>query len=124
VRAIELGQWGEIVARQHLESRGYQVLESNWRIADGEIDLIAQDGDTVVFVEVKTRSDQRFGLPEESLTRVKQDRLIDLAWKYLQSREMLEVGWRIDVIAIEGTPTQGPVRLAHYENAVTSGPDQ
>lgn len=123
MRAKEFGRWGEAVARQHLESRGYRHLESNWRVAKGEIDLIFQDGDTLVFVEVKTRRDQRFGLPEESLTRLKQDRLIDLAWMYLQSLDRLDAPWRIDVIAIEGTPTHGPSRLAHYENAVTSGPD-
>jgi putative endonuclease len=123
MESAELGRWGEMLARQHLISKGYQLKESNWRVPEGEIDLVFRDGETVVFVEVKARSHQGFGLPEESLTRRKQDRLIDLAWRYLQSNDMLDADWRIDVIAIEGTPSRGPSRLAHYENAVTSGPD-
>ncbi len=123
MKSADLGRWGEILARQYLLSKGYQLRESNWRVPEGEIDLIFQDGETVVFVEVKARRHQEFGLPEESLTRRKQDRLIDLGWRYLQSSDMLDAHWRIDVIAIEGTPSRGPSRLAHYVNAVTGGPD-
>lgn len=124
VNRRELGRWGEAVARRHLVSCGYRLLETNWRISRGEIDLIMQIGEVIVFVEVKSRSSQEFGLPEAAVTASKQKRLIALAWSYLQEKEMLDREWRIDVIAVEGTPREGPTRLDHYENAISPGPDQ
>jgi putative endonuclease len=120
----EMGRWGEAVARRYLESQAYQVLESNWRTSAGEIDLITQFQGAIVFVEVKSRKGRAFGLPEEAITRSKQDRLVKLAWSYLQQKDWLDREWRIDVIAVEGTPEGGPTRLDHYENAFAPGLDQ
>ncbi len=63
-----LGRWGEGVAATHLEAHGYTILARNWRCAAGEIDLVARDGETLVFVEVKTRRGRAYGAPEEALT--------------------------------------------------------
>ena len=63
-----LGHWGESVAATHLEAKGYVILARNWRCRLGEIDLVAQLGDVVIFVEVKTRRGRDFGLPEEGVT--------------------------------------------------------
>lgn len=77
-----VGRWGEQVAVDALTDAGFAVLARNWRCADGEIDVVARDGTTLVIVEVKTRSTDRFGQPSEAVGRVKQARLrrLALAW--------------------------------------------
>jgi putative endonuclease len=97
----EMGLWGEARAREHLLARGFRILALNWTSAEGEIDLIAQDGETIVFVEVKTRSSHVYGRPEESVTYEKQQRLQRAAWRYLQENGIENADWRIDVIAID-----------------------
>jgi putative endonuclease len=113
------GSQGEAQAAEYLLSRGYTILQTNWRCRRGEIDIIAQDGATLVFVEVRTRSSARLGSPEESVTIAKQRRLAELAQVYLQFREAAGKpwpnGWRIDVIAIR---TGSAGRLNHLMNAV------
>ncbi|MCK4741179.1 MAG: YraN family protein, partial [Anaerolineales bacterium] len=65
-RRKRLGEWGEAEARRYLETMGYVFVDRNYRAQEGEIDLVMQDGDIVVFVEVKTRTSNKFGAPEES----------------------------------------------------------
>lgn len=112
-----LGDWGEVEARRFLETQGYVFLERNFRVPEGEIDLVMLEGDVVVFVEVKTRISERFGAPEESVSNVKQKRLQHAAWTFLREREMLNAPWRIDVIAIEASPNWIIQRLDHYPGA-------
>ena len=112
-----LGEWGENQARCHLETRGYVFIERNFRVSEGEIDLVMQDGDIVVFVEVKTRTSDNFGAPEESVSKAKRQRLQRAAWIYLQEQEMLDAFWRIDVVAIEATPNWTIRRIDHYPGA-------
>lgn len=112
-----LGEWGENQARCHLETRGYVFIERNFRVSEGEIDLVMQDGDIVVFVEVKTRTSDSFGTPEESVSREKRKRLMRAAWAYLQERERIDASWRIDVVAIEASPNWTIQRLDHYQSA-------
>src|SRR2546422_8671440 len=81
-----LGKEGERVASRFLEARGYRIQERNYRTRRGEIDLIAEDGRILVFVEVKVRLDDRFGGPAAAITRAKQARIArlaqqDLAWR-------------------------------------------
>jgi putative endonuclease len=66
-----LGDWGETEARRYLETKAYVFIERNFRVPEGEIDLVMQDGDIVVFIEVKTRTSDRFGAPEESVSAAK-----------------------------------------------------
>ncbi len=113
-----LGRHGEELAAQFLATRGYEILERNWRCAAGELDLVARDGPCLAFVEVRTRRGQQLGSPEESITLAKQARLITLAETYLQNHDW-PGPWRIDVVAVE-MDTRGRLqRLDHYENAVT-----
>ncbi len=95
---IRTGAWGEQAARRFLVSRGYRILEHNWRAGRGEIDIIAKSFSCVVFVEVKTRMSDAFGLPEESLTLHKQRMLRQTISAYLASHRVQK--FRVDVIAI------------------------
>ena len=110
------GDWGEEYARRFLEGRGYSILETNYRGKYGEIDLIAREGECLVFVEVKSRRTGAFGRPEESVTEAKQQRLVQAALEYMQSKEMEEGEWRIDVVGIEAGGARPRVRLVR--NAV------
>ncbi|MDX9831516.1 MAG: YraN family protein [Anaerolineae bacterium] len=113
-----LGRHGEELAARHLATRGYEILERNWRCGAGELDLVARDGACLAFVEVRTRRGQELGSPEESITAAKQARLINLAETYLQEHEW-PGPWRIDVVAVEMDVRGRVQRLDHYENAVT-----
>lgn len=112
-----LGDWGETEARRYLEAKAYVFIERNFRVPEGEIDLVMQDGDIVVFIEVKTRTSESFGTPEESVSRAKRKRLMRAAWAFLQERERIDDTWRIDVVAIEASPNWTIQRLDHYQSA-------
>ena len=93
-------------------------MSRNWRTREGEIDLVMKQDLAIVFIEVKTRKTDRFGSPEESITRGKQKRLRNTCQAYLQENDYENRDWRIDVIAIEATKIGEIMRLDHYENAV------
>ncbi len=80
---IDLGNFGEGLARKYLEARGYQVLNVNWKYSYYEIDIIAAKDQVLHFIEVKTRRSKRFGLPEESVDRAKFKKLQKAAEEYL-----------------------------------------
>ncbi|MEE8519000.1 MAG: YraN family protein [Dehalococcoidia bacterium] len=103
----KLGDQGEAVARAHIESQGMRFVDRKFRTRSGEVDLIATEGGTVVFVEVKTRRGSAYGTPEESVTRSKARKLALTAQRYLQINGLEQADWRIDVIGItlnEGAP--------------------
>ena len=113
-----LGRHGERLAGDHLAAKGYRLVARNWRIQTGELDLVAEDGETLVVVEVRTRRGRSMGSPEESITAAKQARLVDLSEAYVQ--EVQWPGpWRIDVVAVEMDQRGRVLRLEHYENAIT-----
>src|SRR2546427_11918336 len=101
-----LGKEGERVAAQFLEARGYRILERNYRTRRGEIDLIAEDGRILVFVEVKVRLDDRFGGPAAAITRAKQARIARLAQQYLAWRRGGVRTCRCGVVVIWGADAQ------------------
>lgn len=112
------GMLGEKLALQHLRSVGYNIIETNFRCHAGEIDIVARQGDCLVFVEVRTRSGEGFGTPEESITAAKKARLISLALIYLQTHRHLPEQWRIDVVAVELGVGREPKRIEVIQNAV------
>ncbi len=112
-----LGRWGEDLAGRYLEERGYSILERNVRTAYGELDLVARKEDVLVFVEVKTRTSESFGLPEVSVTEQKQAHILNAAQDFMQRHPELEGDWRVDVIAILGAPGREPAQVEHFENA-------
>jgi putative endonuclease len=114
-----VGAAGEALAARELTRRGYRVLARNWHCRYGELDIIAEDGSELVFVEVKTRRGTALGLPEEALTHTKRKRLLAAAQQYLMEQETAERPYRFDVVAIEldGRGSAGEVRV--YPNALT-----
>jgi putative endonuclease len=119
-----LGSYGEKAAEGYLLDQGYTILDRNWRCEHGEVDIIAQREQTVVFVEVRTRSSSRYGTPEESITRYKAERLVLTMQMYLEDHALHHENWRIDLIAIECDPSGNVQRLDHYPNALTDYLDQ
>lgn len=116
-----LGAFGEALAQAHLRAAGYTILTTNWRCSLGEIDLVAQHGDQVIFVEVRTRRIGAAGgaQPEESITATKAQRLIALAYSYLEAADLAaDTLWRIDLIAIVLTQDGRVTRIEHVEYAV------
>lgn len=112
---INLGRAGENLAVEYLSEHGYTILEQNWRWKKSELDIIAKKGRTLVIVEVKTRSYDSMGAPEEAVGRDKEKILLDAANQYA-----IHIGhdWavQIDIISIiiEGESS----RLRHYEDAI------
>lgn len=95
-----LGQSGERVAADFLEEKGIRVIDSNWRCASGEIDLVALDGAELVIVEVKTRRSRRYGDPLEALTRAKLLRLRTLAVLWAREHQHVIGSLRIDAVGV------------------------
>ncbi len=99
-RRRQVGLAGENAARIYLENQGYQIVETNYQCQLGEIDIIARENNTIVIVEVRTRTGLAFGGPEESITAEKARRLHRLALLYLKSASGVERPCRIDLIAV------------------------
>jgi putative endonuclease len=112
-----LGQRGEAAAARYLKRLGYVIVGRGSHIRRGEIDLIAVDGRTVVFVEVKTRISHDAGHPAEAVDREKQRRLTRLAMIYLKRHHLLEYPARFDVVAITWPKDQRCPTIEHFKNA-------
>ncbi len=108
-------RWGEALAAWFLRFKGYRIEARNWRCPQGELDVVCWDGDTLVFVEVKTRSSAVAGDPEDAVDRRKQQRLVRLAQVYLAGLAAEAPPCRFDVIAIESSRL-GP-RIRHLQAA-------
>mgnify|MGYP000890045933 CR=1 FL=1 len=114
----EVGKLGETLAAEYLKNNGLIIIETNYRCPCGEIDIIAQEDDFIVFTEVRTRTGKMFGTPEESVSQSKKKHLIDTAYTYLGEKGKLQSNWRIDFIAVELDRNNKPSRIEHYRNAV------
>jgi putative endonuclease len=98
----EAGYSAEQLAADFLSQRGFRVLERNFTVKGGEIDLVCDDAGTLVFVEVRARRGDDFGAPEETISKTKRRRIVLAARHYLVLRQIEERACRFDVIAIEG----------------------
>jgi putative endonuclease len=107
-----LGRYGEQLAARYLTDCGLEVIDRNWRCEHGEIDLVARDGDCVVFCEVKTRRTERFGAPVEAVHAAKAARLRRLASAWLLAHDERAVRVRIDVVGVL-RPRGGPALVRH-----------
>lgn len=113
-RLQALGAYGEDVAERHLLERGMAVLERNWRCDEGEIDIVARDGDTLVVVEVKTRTSLSSGTPHEAITDEKLARLKRLGQRWVEARGIRPDGVRIDLVAVL-RPRRGKALVDHVQ---------
>lgn len=114
-----VGRYGEQVAADFLSGQGLEILERNWRCRDGEIDVVARSGSTLVIVEVKTRSSVGYGLPAEAVDRRKAGRLRRLALLWIEQHRDAYPSWpaiRFDVLAVVRCPGRGP-SITHIEGA-------
>jgi putative endonuclease len=115
----ERGVQGEETAARFLETQGYRILARNFRGRRGELDLVAEEGDTLVFLEVKTRTQNRFGEPHWSVDRRKRDRIVRSATEYLARHRCGERVCRFDVLFLyQGTE---PPKLELIRNAFEVG---
>jgi putative endonuclease len=111
-----IGDRGEQIAVRFLQEKGYRYLEKNYTSRYGELDLVMMDFDVVVFVEVKTRTSQTFGFPEEAVTPVKLERIVNAGLEWLQSHPDLPDDWRVDVIAVQLDRQGALTEINHYQN--------
>ncbi len=113
-----IGSQGELLAIEHLETMGYEIIASNWKCKTGEIDIIARLAHTLIFVEVRTRVTKgRFGTPQESVNYHKQNKVRSTARVYLQQHHKYDNSIRFDVIAIYIKADGSLLELNHIVNA-------
>lgn len=119
---LQTGRSGELAARTHLERKGYQTIELNWRCAASELDLVMTDGEYLVFVEVKTRKSSWAGYAEESISAAKSRRLLAAGdWYVSEHPEYQQMIWRIDLVALTMGQDGSIQRITHLENAISTG---
>lgn len=111
----ELGKKGEEAAVRFLERRGYDIVERNWTCFAGEADIIARDGEAVVFVEVKTRTGASNGLPAEAVTKNKRERYEKIACAFLADYDVVDVPVRFDVVSISLIDTDRAMVRHHID---------
>ncbi len=114
----EIGRLGESLAVEYLKNNGLSIIEINYRCPCGEIDIIAQENNYIVFTEVRTKTGNLFGTPEESVSQSKKKHLIDTAYTYLEEKDKVQSNWRIDFIAVELDRNNKPTRIERYRDAV------
>ncbi len=115
MRRIRTGKQGEDLAVAHLQKAGYRIIAQNYRCLYGEVDIIARDGDTIVFVEVKSRKSGTFGRPQEAVGPAKQKKLSKVSLFYLQEKHLDHCNARFDVVAVKMLP-EG-IRIEIIRNA-------
>ena len=115
-----IGQWGEDLAASFLEGHGYTIIERNYLTPNGELDLIALQGEgkntCLVFVEVKTRTSKIYGFPEQAVTLKKWQQIRSAINEFLEDHIEYDYDWRIDVIAIQKQPEGMEPDLRHFKN--------
>ena len=110
------GQEGEATAERYLRRKGYRIIEKNLRTSLGELDLVAEDGPVLVFVEVKARRTEEFGGAVQAVHRRKQEKVIQLAAQYLARHHLTNRACRFDVVLFQGTDGTDP-KIEHIQNA-------
>lgn len=112
---MTVGSWGEEIAESYLKKKGYTILNRNFRSKIGELDIVARDGNVIVFIEVKTRNKLSYGLPCESINEIKKRHIKRMADFYTMINNIEDIDLRIDVIEI--FIIEDTVSVHHIENA-------
>jgi putative endonuclease len=115
INKSKTGLIGEIIAGKFLQKKGYTIVEQNFRTKYSEIDLVVKKKDVLVFVEVRTKTNEHFGSPEETINKNKINRLIRSAEAYVAYNKYSE-NFRIDAVCIVLNPDANPERITHYES--------
>lgn len=113
-----IGDTGEKIAADFLQQRGYQLLDQQFSTRYGELDLVMDDAGSIVFVEVKTRTTNSFGMPESSITPEKLQRIQNAGQIWLQVHPEVDDLWRIDVVAIILNPDRTIKDIKHFINVL------
>ncbi len=122
-RDLPIGERGESLAAAYLKRKKYRIVERNYRQKYGEIDLIAIDGRTVVFVEVKTRTSDVAGLPESAVDAEKQRKIVQTAQSYLQHHQLLDHRFRFDIVSVMMEGKENEPKIQHFQNAFADETD-
>ena len=117
-RRKKLGAWGEDLACQYLRENGVNVIEKNVYTPYGEIDVVGEINQSIIFIEVKTRKTSSYGYPEVSINRKKAEHMVNSAMSYMQNRNSPSLPWRIDVIAILVDENK-PAKIKWFQNAIS-----
>ncbi len=121
LKPATLGQRGERAATRYLKRLGYVIVARSARDKTGELDIVAVDARTIVFVEVKTRSSDAAGHPAEAVDEDKQQRVTRLALRYLKRHDLLEKRWRFDIVAVTWPAKQRRPNTEHFKDAFQPG---
>ena len=111
----QVGNKGESLAEDYIKRKGYNIIQRNYRCRLGEIDIIAKDDDTIVFIEVRTKQNENFGTPQDSVTSTKMSKISKTALSFIHEKNLSGFSYRFDFIAI--TFSQGKPNIEHIENA-------
>ncbi len=117
MRHLKVGKQGERLALKFLKKQGYKIITTNYRCPVGEIDIVASCASVLVFLEVKTRSSDKFGPPQLAVTTVKQKKLSQLALFYLSEHKISKQDCRFDVVAVRLTPAGKLLNMELIKNA-------
>jgi putative endonuclease len=115
----EFGRKSEALAQEYLKRKGFNILKRNYRCGHKEIDLVGQDGNTIVFIEVKAGRSKDFGAPQERVDLRKQKNLTEAAYHFIQEENVTNCDFRFDVVAI--SYQKGKEKIDHIENAFMVG---
>lgn len=114
-----IGDHGEKIACKYLQKLGYKILERNYRIRGGEIDIVAKEGDALVFIEVKTRWSHEFGLPVESMTSWKIRHLLKTARFYIQKIKWEDKEYRLDFVSVDFADSKESPEIELIKNIIS-----
>lgn len=112
-----MGDWGEKIAKEYFKKQGYKIIKQNFTNRMGEIDLIVKEKNQIIFVEVKTRTNQNFGYPEESIDFRKQNKIRMTAQNYLFKEKIFSENYRFDVIGVEINQLTKKATIKHIKAA-------
>lgn len=113
---IQVGGFGQGLAVNYLRGKKYQIEAENFRTRQGEIDIIVSQDSQVIFVEVKTRLSERFGLPEEAVSESKLEKMRLTALQYLEQKQINHDNYRFDIVAIVIDKANKKANIRHYKN--------
>lgn len=114
----KFGNWGEKIALDYLELEGYDLISTNYHTRYGEIDIVTIKDNVIYFIEVKTRSSNSFGMPEDSISSAKREKLLITASLFLEENPDLPDVWQFDLITIEGKYHSNNPKITHFRNAI------